>query len=44
VLLIAAGRGIAPPANLRTKIEDHWAEICTVAPTPPKIAIYRPLF
>ena len=43
-LLVAASRGIAPPANSRTKIAGRWAAICAVTPSAPKIAICRPLF
>ncbi len=43
-LVVAAGRAIAPPANLRAKIETGWAAICALAPAEPKIAICRPLF
>jgi IS5 family transposase len=43
LLMIAAGRGMAPSTNRRTQIEDQWAEICAIAPMTPKIAICRPL-
>ncbi len=43
-LLVVASRGIALPANLRTKIASRGATICAVTPSAPKIAICRPLF
>jgi len=44
LLLSAAGQSTAPPANLRTRIEDRWTQICAIVPKTPKIAICRPLF
>jgi len=44
MLLVAARRAMAPPANLRFKIGSPWVEIFAVTPAAPKIAICRPLF
>ena len=44
MLLIAAGRAIAPSANLRTRFQKRWAAIYVVTSSAPKIAISRPLF
>jgi hypothetical protein len=44
MLRVAAGRAIAPAANLRSKIASQWAAICAGTPSAPKIATCRPLF
>ncbi len=44
MLLVVASWRIAPPANMRTKIESQWAAISALTPPAPKIATCRPLF
>ena len=44
MLMVAAGRAIAPPLNLSARIGSQWAAIGPVGSSASRIAICRPLF